>query len=180
MGLVPLIFGLFSMALLAVWMLLVCQVIPVPWRVNLPPLAVALLLAVGVLGLLLAAIPVLIGVALFLPGHSEITLTKNTLSARETAGPLSWTFRRKRSAITLIEIARRSTAQPASASPSPTALLVTTTAKQRRMLLAPGYPPALLVPLCAELCLQCGLPDPLSTSEPAPESPISPTAAPPP
>jgi len=156
-GLVPLAFGTFFAGFAIFWMLGASGLLE-GGEISWPRMLFGLFAVPFIAGGLS-----IIGVGLFiLAGHSEVELTRKTLRAIEATGPIRWS--RKRS----VEKLRRFVVGSARAMgkdhhPTPEFLSEFAGIKaelektDQWLLLAPGYPRALLLPLANEMARLCNL-----------------------
>ena len=165
-GLFPIALGLFGVAFMIFWIISASGILENGFRWDGFDLVRLLFGALGIPGLLGALVPVVLGLWLIFPNHSEILLTESHLCAIEYGGPFRWTFRRRLNAIKKLRVALRGFDSDKK-NPQPDLMAKWSAIKvegdyKKTMVLAPGYPREMLIPLAQDLSRRCALADPLA------------------
>lgn len=148
-GLVPILFGLCFAGFAVSWVAVAVGIGGLAFAAFGLPFVVAGLGSVGV-GLFILA------------GHSEVELNGAVLRAIERAGPMRYARKRTTSQIKRLVVSERAGQETHSDSArqglfQDLAAIVVDCGKDKRMLLAPGYPRRWLLPLAQELARRCDL-----------------------
>ncbi|MEI8195999.1 MAG: hypothetical protein WCI73_08835 [Phycisphaerae bacterium] len=180
-GLWIMAFGLLGSGFMVFWTLSASGLLERGWQFDAFHIFRLGFAVAGLIGLAFAAVPLLVGLMLVLPNHSEIRFTDRWMYSREISGPFRWTFRRERGLIRNLHLGNADIKVNDKRPTGPSRDWAGIIAKgdfKRPMIIACLYPRQMLIPLVQTLAAHCNLHDPVAVLQLAslPTSGIAPPA----